>query len=299
MVSTHAVPQDGIRAQLRPVSLPFAPDVRVSLFYFLDRLRSPQAFRGTLLDCARAQLDFGPRVQLGGSRMMELGGDGAPDYGGITGFILEHFGRTREGIAAGSAENNRLSFDLSVSIPELSGARVYYEIAFEDTRKAFFNSLQYDADHLLGLEVRALRVGPWRRLFIELEHTGWVSQEHWLFTSGMTNAGRTLGSALGPDGTSLWLRADLEFGPLQLSPWAEWLRFVSDRYDSDQTRGVFVTASGPKEHRQRLGAELLLQLAPSWWVAAGAFGERIGNADLAVGNTRYGGGATATLAYRP
>jgi len=85
MVSRNAVAQDGLRLQLHPVALPFAPDVRISLLYFIDRLRQPQTFPGTLLDCARAQLDFGQRVQLGGSRMLELGGDGAPDYGGLSG----------------------------------------------------------------------------------------------------------------------------------------------------------------------------------------------------------------------
>ena len=297
MVSTNAVPQDGFRAQLRPVALPFAPDVRVSLFYFIDRLRSPQRFEGSLLDCARAQIDFGQRVQLGGSRMLELGGKGAPDYGGFSGFILEHFGRTREGV--GTAENNRLSFDLSVRFPELRGARLYYEIAFEDTRQRFFNSLQYDADHLIGLEVRALKLGPWRRLFVELEHTGWVSQEHTIFTSGMTNAGRTMGSALGPDGTSLWIRSDFDAGAVIVSPWFEWMRFVSDVYGSDQDRGVFVVAPGPMEHRQRLGVNLQAQLAPGWWARAEAFGERIGNANFIVGNTSYGGGASLSLAWHP
>ncbi|TMA84551.1 MAG: capsule assembly Wzi family protein, partial [Deltaproteobacteria bacterium] len=134
MISSNAAPQDGIRAQLKPVALPFAPDIRFSLLYFLDRLRDPQRFHGTLLDCTRAQLDFWNRVQLGGSRLLMLGGDGAPDYGGLSGFILEHFGRTHE-TAAGTAENNRLSFDLAIRVPELRGARLYYEIAFEDTRK--------------------------------------------------------------------------------------------------------------------------------------------------------------------
>jgi hypothetical protein len=298
MVSRNAVPQDGIRAQLHPVALPFAPDIRFSFFYFIDRLRDPQRFHGTLLDCTRAQIDFGQRLQLGGSRMLELGGDGAPDHGGLTGFILEHFGRTHEG-AGVTAENNRLSFDVSVRVPEWSGARLYYEIAFEDTRQAFWNSVRYDADHLLGLEMRALRLGPWRRLFIELEHTGWVSQEHGLFTAGMTNGGRTLGSALGPDGTSIWVRADFEAGDVVLSPWMEWLRFISDRYGSDQARGVFVTSTGPNEHRQRLGADAQVRVTRSLWLRGGVFGERIGNADLVVGSTRYGAGMRAALIWQP
>src|SRR5258708_2046030 len=285
MVSDNAVPQDGIRAQLHPIAL--ASWLHLSLFYFLDRLRGPQTFRGTLLDCTRAQLDFADRVQLGGSRLLQLGGEGAPDYGGFTGLILEHFARVYERVGTGIAENNRLSFDLSIRFPELRGARVYYEIAFEDTRKRFFNSLQYDADHLLGVEVRALRLGPWRRLFIELQHTGWVSQEHSLFTTGMTNGGRTLGSALGPDGTSLWVRADIEIAGVLVSSWAEWLRFISDRYDTDQVRGVFVTAEGPIEHRQRLGADLRVEMTRNWRLSAGLFGERVGNADLVEGSTKF------------
>jgi hypothetical protein len=298
MVSDNAVPQDGIRAQLHPVALPFAPWLRVSLFYFLDRLRDPQTFHGTLLDCTRAQFDFADRVQLGGSRLLQLGGKGAPDYGGLWGFIDEHFGRAHE-TGYSTAENNRLSFDLSVRFPELRGARVYYEIAFEDTRKRFFNMLQYDADHLLGIEVRALRLGPWRRLFIELQHTGWVSQEHSIFKTGMTNSGRTLGSALGPDGLSLWVRADVEIAGVVVSPWVEWLRFVSDIYGSDQEHGVFVTAVGTIEHRQRVGADVQAQLARGLRLSASLFGERVGNADLVEGATKFNAGLRAALAYTP
>jgi hypothetical protein len=98
------------------------------------------------------------------------------------------------------------------------GARFYYEFAFEDPRKAFLNSVQHDADHLVGFELRDLRIGPWRRFFFEATHTGWVSQEHSKFTTGMTNGGRTLGSALGPDATSLWVRGDLEFARTTISP---------------------------------------------------------------------------------
>ena len=298
MVSANAVPQDGLRAQLHPVALPFAPWLRVSLFYFLDRLRDPQTFQGTLLDCMHAQLDFTDRVQLGGSRILQLGGKGAPGFGGFWGFVGEHLGRTQpEGLS--NPENNRLSFDLSVRIPELRGTRVYYEMALEDTRSRFFNMLRFDADHLIGIEVRAVRLGPWRRLFVELQHTAWVSQEHGTFTTGMTNGGRTLGSALGPDGTSLWVRADLEIAGLLVSPWAEWLRFISDRYGSDEARGVFVTASGPMEHRQRLGADLQARLAPGWRLSAGLFGERVGNADLIAGATRLNAGFRTALSYTP
>src|SRR5262249_14992713 len=106
MVSRNAAPQDGFRATLRPVAL--TGWLKLSLLYFLDRLRDPQTFEATLLDCTRFQLDFFDRVSPGGARLLQFGGEHAPDYGGFLGFIEEHFGRTRE--AAGTtAENNRLS----------------------------------------------------------------------------------------------------------------------------------------------------------------------------------------------
>ncbi|MGZ6142144.1 MAG: capsule assembly Wzi family protein [Myxococcales bacterium] len=287
MVSSNAAPQDGFRAELRPVAV--TSWLKINFFYFLDRLRDPQTFGGTLLDCTRAQLDFFDRVQIGGSRLLQFGGDGAPDIGGLWGFLGEHFGRSSANSAG--AENNRVSFDLAVRLGTL---RAYYEIAFEDTRHRFWNMLQYDADHLLGVEVR----GP-VPVVVELSHTGWVSQEHSVFRTGMTNAGRTLGSAMGPDGTSLWVRADVPLGKARLSPWAEWMRFVSDSYGSDEQRGVFVIATGPMEHRQRLGADLEARLSAQWTLTAGAFGERIGNADLVPGATRYSAGARTALTFTP
>ena len=175
--------------------------------------------------------------------------------------------------------------------------------AFEDYRTstptAVWNSLRYDADHLVGIELAELKLGAWRRLYIELEHTGWVSQEHWVFTTGMTNAGRTLGSALGPDGTSLWLRADFEAGRLVLSPWVEWLRFSGNQYGLDVPRGPFVTVMGPIEHRQRLGADAQVALTQSLAFSGGVFGERIGNAALVNGSTNYSGGLRASLIWTP
>src|SRR5205085_4348403 len=56
MVSSNAAPQDGFRIQLRPVQLPLIP-MKLSLFYFIDRLRAPQRFPGTIADCMRIQFD--------------------------------------------------------------------------------------------------------------------------------------------------------------------------------------------------------------------------------------------------
>jgi hypothetical protein len=115
----------------------------------------------------------------------------------------------------------------------------------------------------------------------------------------MTNGGRTLGSALGPDGLSLWVRADIEIAGVLVSPWAEWLRFVGDFYGSDQDHGVFVTEVGPIEHRQRLGADVRVEITQNWRLSGGLFGERVGNADLIEGTTRLNAGLRAALIYTP
>ncbi|HEX4381884.1 MAG TPA: capsule assembly Wzi family protein [Myxococcales bacterium] len=299
MLSANAVPQDGVRLRLRPVALPFLPEVKFSALYFIDRLRNPQIFHGTLLDLLGFQLDFWNRVSFGGSRALQLGGDGSPDYGGFGGFLLEHFGRTKEFTGVGTAENNRLSVNFAVRIPEWRSTRLYYEVAFEDTSNHYFNALRYDADHLFGAEVRALNAGPFRRLFLELEHTGYVSQEHSIFTSGYTNAGRTLADALGPDGTSLWIRTDLQIGSLQLSPWAEWLVFVADRYSAVVGQPVIVAAVGPREHRQRLGADVETFLGGGLQLRAGLYAERIGDTGFQGGATTLGAGLRAALTWAP
>src|SRR5205823_15064376 len=102
----------------------------------------------------------------------QLGGEGAPDYGGLGGFILEHFGRTAAPRGT-SAENNRLSFDLSV---DFAAGRAWYEIAFEDTHDPFFDAVKTDADHLVGVELHG--VGPARRLAAELAKTSRLSPAH-------------------------------------------------------------------------------------------------------------------------
>ena len=52
-------------------------------------------------------------------------------------------------------------------------------------------------------------------------------------------------------------------------------------------------------HRQRLGADAQVMLTRSLVLTGGIFDERIGNADLVIGSTRYGAGIRAALIWRP
>ena len=132
----------------------------------------------------------------------------------------------------------------------------------------------------------------------EYLRTSRISQEHGTFTTGLTNAGRTLGSAEGPDALSLWLRADLALGTAQVSPWCEWLRYSSDLYRVTDADGVSVIGLGPQEHRQRAGVDArfdVLGLAFS----GGLFAERIGGAGYRVGAPRYSAGGRLLVSWSP
>jgi hypothetical protein len=299
--SSHAAPIDHLRAQVRPFALPFIDGdaLRVSLLYFIARLRQPQGRDGTLVDCARVQLDLFERVELGVSRLLVFGGDGAPNVS-FSDFVYMHTHPMKylDGIPLG---DNRVAFDLAVSVPQLAGARAYIELAFEDFRKKFLNVLQIDTDYLVGLELRALSVGPLRRVFAEFGTTGHFAEEAPFWGTGFSNAGRPFGTPLGPEGASVYLRAELEAPGVRVAPWAEWLRFKADTYapNNDGSGGWLIASMGPSESRQRLGVDVALTLRPSLLLEVTAYAERVGTADLVPGSTLFNGGLVTALRYSP
>src|SRR5439155_13226067 len=97
--------------------------LRLNLRYFVGSLRDPQRFPGTLLTGARAQLDLFDQLELGGTRLLQLCGDGAPSCS-FGQFLEEHFVR-QSGPTGAGISNNRLSFDISYLFKALRGARAY------------------------------------------------------------------------------------------------------------------------------------------------------------------------------
>src|ERR1700686_88455 len=250
--SSHAAPIDQLRASTRPFALPFLDGdvLRVSLLYFIARLRQPLGRDGALIDCTRVQFDLFNRVELGASRLLMFGGDGAPNVS-FSDFVYEHIrARYPGGVPLG---DNRVSADLAVSVPQLAGARAYLEISFEDFRRKFLNVLQVDTDYLVGLELRALSVGLLRRLFVEVGTTGRVAEQSPDWVTGFSSAGRPFGTPLGPEGESVYLRAELEVPGVRVAPWGEWLRFKSDTYvpNGDGAGGQRIASVGPSENPQR------------------------------------------------
>jgi hypothetical protein len=245
------------------------------------------------------QLDLFKRIELGGTRLLQFGGSGALPVG-LEDFVWLHFHRKHD--ATGRAfSDNRLGFDLSVSVPELAGGRFYIDFSSEEFRRQELNVFQYEADYLIGVELRALEAGPLRRMQLEATRTGRLSQEGLYWLTGWTNADRTLGSALGPDALALYLRAELELRFGRVSPWVEWVRFSSDTYKDDGRGdgGIVVDKSGPAEGRQRAGVDFAIPLGRSAWLEANAYAERMTNADLIPGSSRLNAGLLATLRFAP
>lgn len=296
LLSDHAPPLDAVRLSLDPTGLPFLPEVRVSVLWFLARLRDPQTFPGTLVDGTRLQLGFFDRLELGGTRLLQFGGEGAQDLGGFWGWVREHFHRQGDG----TLSNNRLSLDVALRLPPAETARAYYELAFEDTRHAFDNALRWDTDHLAGLEIPHIDAGPLRRLAAEVVRTAHISQQHGTFLTGMTNGGRPLGAPFGPEVLSVWVSADLALGQARLSPWLEWLRLSANVYGPDAAGAdIIPLAAGPREVRQRAGLNAQVALAPGWRLEVRVFGERVDGAAFQDGDVRLGAGAQAALSYAP
>jgi hypothetical protein len=271
--------------------------LRLSLRYFVAVLRDPQRFHHTLLTGSRAQLDLFDGLELGGTRLLQLGGDGAPSFT-FGQFVAEHFFR-HSGATGVGISNNRLSFDISYTLRALRGARAYYELAFEDTRRQFANTLEFQTDHLLGLELLNVDGAGHHRIIIEVQRTGSDSQEHSLFTTGMTNAGRTLGSALGPDAWSLYSAVRIDQRHLSFTPWAELVRMSSDVYTGSADGPVVRVSSGVAEHRFRAGIDAAVALPRGIAVRLRTYAERVGNSDFVRGSTRLNGGILTTLTWRP
>ncbi len=299
MLSDHAAPLDHVRiSTARPLNLigDHGSILRLSLRYFVGVLRDPQRFHRTLVTGSRAQLDLFDGLELGGTRLLQLGGAGAPSFT-FGQFVAEHFVR-QTGPGGAGISNNRLSFDISYVFRRLRGARAYYELAFEDNRKQFINTLEYQTDHLLGLELVDLDGAGHHGLLIEFHRTGFDSQEHSLFTTGMTNAGRTLGSPLGPDAWSLYGRGRIDLAAATLWPWVELAHLSSDVYGATEDGPVIRVSEGVAERRIRLGLDASISLQRGVSLELEGFGERVGNADLTVGSTRVNGGLFAALRWR-
>jgi hypothetical protein len=253
--------------------------------YVLGRLRDPQTYPGDLVSIVRGAVHT-DHVDVGAMQLLQLGGDGAPGFG-LVDFILEHFRRRDASASATDSSNRRVGADVDWRIAGFGGARLYYQIMFEDWRTHFADALRYDADHLVGFETRWVAV--------EWQKTGVRSQEHVPRVTGFTNAGRVPGSPLGPDAQSVW--AGMRRGVVR--PWAEVARLGSDTYTFVVDGPILHDTRGVAEWRYRLGSTAHVAVRPHVWIDAQGWVEHVRNLAFTEGARRENLGLIASLVYLP
>jgi hypothetical protein len=257
-----------------------------------------------MLTVLRAQLDLFDQLEIGGTHLLQLNGDGAPGHLGFSDAIVEHF--TRKGVSPGSNNadidysNRRIAFDAAYTMKFLLGARLYYEIAFEDWRKHFLDAWVYDGDHLAGVHFVRLGKSGKHGLTIEYQHTGIRSQTHSTWSTGMTNYGVTLGTPLGPDAWSIYVAPRIDL-PLRtwLMPWFELVRRSNDTYTTIEYGPIYRDTYGNEETRVRLGAQAQMLLRPNLRVNARALYEHVETFQFVPGVSRDNGGMELMLTWQP
>jgi hypothetical protein len=293
MWSSHAPPVDGVRIQTRR-PLAFAGDrLRGSALIAIIRPRAPQTL-DNLVSVARLQLDVGGAVDLGASQVVQQ--DIPRTAGDLGRFVLEHVRRRDASASPSDSSNRRFSLDAAVPI---RGARIYYELAFEDIRQQLWSAIRFDADHLLGIEHAAL--GPDGRygVVIELQHTGVRSQEHAIRTTGMTSEGRVFGSPLGPAASSVFVGGWGCRGSLRIQPWLELAQLRSDTYLFPDDAGVSLSQRGPSERRARVGLTLAVQLRRDLRAETDVSGEWIAGRAFEPGARETSAAFVSRLVYYP
>lgn len=287
---TNAPPVDRLHVfTRRPLRL--ADDVNVEGDYALARLRAPQTFPGNLVSIVHGQIDI-DNVKLGVIQLLQLGGEGAPEIG-FWDFVAEHVRRRDSTAGATDSSNRRFGGDVSVQVPSLANARFYYQLIFEDIRKArFIDAVRYDADHLLGVEID-------NRLTVEWQQTGVRSQEHAQRTTGFTNAGFAVGSPLGPDAKSFFVGCRSNIAPVSIAPWLELAALSSDRYEFIPYGPINRIQGGPTEMRYRAGSDASVTLGAHVTLEIGAFFERVTTFRFVPGSDRNNAGLSATLTWSP
>ena len=304
MVSQNAAPLDMVRISTsHPLKIPRIP-VAVEALAAVAWLRDPQTYHNTNLTILRAQLDLFDQFELGGTQLLQIEGDGAPHLG-FGDAIAEHF--TRKGLVSNGGyqngldySNRRVSFDGTYTMKFLRGARVYYELAFEDLRKHLVDAWVYDGDHLAGVTFPVLTRSGKHGLTVELQHIGVRSQTHGTYKTGMTNADFTLGTPLGPDSWSLYATARVDLPhSAWVMPWFELVRRSSDKYTFVDYGPISRSATGVEETRARLGVQGRILLRPTVRLDARLLYEHVAAFEFMPGANRDNGGFEVALTWTP
>jgi hypothetical protein len=287
--STNPPPLDQLRLSgARPLAL--SRQLRLNAVYVLGRLAAPQTYPGDLVSVARAELDIAGWFELGAMQLLQLGGDGAPGFGPWD-FVLEHVRRRDASASATDSSNRRIGLDVAAHIAGFGGARITYQLMFEDLRKHFADAVRYDADHVVGLETRWLTV--------EWQHTGVRSYEHVPRLTGFTSGDRITGDPLGPAAHAVFVAGRIPAPWGIMMPWAEVAELASDPYTFVDHGPIVRTGDGPIELRFRLGARARVAAGDHLELDPEAAVEDVERAAFVFGARRINAVLRAVLVWRP
>jgi hypothetical protein len=287
--SANAPPLDQLRLSgARPLAV--TPRLRANLVYVLGRLAAPQTYPGDLVSIARAQLDVDDRFELGAMQLLQLGGDGAPGFG-LRDFVLEHVRRRDPSASASDSSNRRLGFDIAARIAGFGGARITYQLMFEDVRKQLASALRYDADHVVDVQTRWLTV-EWQR-------TGVRSYEHIPRITGFTTDGRIVGDPLGPAAQAVFVGGRIPIARGAVMPWTEVAQLASDTYSFPEDGPIRKAGGGATELRVRIGARARLAVGAGLELAPEIALEDVERAAFVPGARRLNAVLHASLVWRP
>jgi hypothetical protein len=286
---TNAPPLDHVRLSgARPLGLPGR--VHLNALYVLGRLAAPQTYPGNLVSIARAQLDIDDRFELGAMQLLMLGGDGAPGLG-FWDFVLEHVRRRDLSAGPNDSSNRRVGLDVAAHIAGFGGARITYQLMFEDLRKHLVDAVRYDADHVLGVTTRWLAV--------EWQKTGVRAYEHIPRLTGFTTGGRIVGDPLGPDAQAVFIGGRIPTRWGVVMPWTEVARLATDRYTFVESGPILRISGGATELRFRIGARARIRLGHGLELDPEAALEDVERASFVPGARHINAMFRAALVWRP
>jgi len=287
--STNAPPLDQLRLSgARPLAL--SRRVRANVVYVLGRLAAPQTYPGDLVSITRAQLDLDDRLEFGVMQLLQLGGAGAPGFG-LWDFVLEHVRRRDRSASATDSSNRRVGLDVATRIAGLGGARITYQLMFEDLRKHFGDALRYDADHVVDLQTRWLTV--------ELQRTGVRAYEHIPRLTGFTTGGRIVGDPLGPAAQAVFVGGRIPAWCSVVMPWVEVAELDSDTYTFVESGPILRASNGPTELRFRTGVRARVPIRAGLELAPEVAFEDVERAAFVPGARRINAVFRAVLVWRP
>ena len=216
-----------------------------------------------------------------------MGGDGVPAFGPWD-FIAEHVTRRDASASAIDSSNRRFGGDVTVY---LGRRRIYYQLVFEDIRQHVVDALHYDADHLIGYSSRDVTV--------EVQRTGVRSYEHSPTITEFVNAGRVVGSPLGPDAISLYEEYRFRVGGYRIAPWIELASLSSNTYSFVDHGPINPQTSGLSEERDRAGVRVRTALTRELAAEASLAYEHVNNFAFVDGATRNNAGLVLTITWQP